>query len=91
MREVSGNQAEDKQEEKKMKLTKWNDMEEKTKKQVLSRYVLRHHAIGEGKYYKDENAWCEDHAFYVTKSGRLSLSHRHCEPHYLADNSKIGA
>jgi len=34
--------------------------------------------------------WLREHAFHVTKDGRLSLRHHHAEPHYMADDWKKG-
>ena len=34
--------------------------------------------------------WLREHAFHVTKDGRLSLRHHHAEPYYMADDWKKG-
>jgi len=68
-----------------MRLIKGENLTEKQLQQVKSAYVHRFTAIGEGKYYKDENAWVKDHAFYFTKGDKLSRKHNHCEPHYMAE------
>lgn len=34
--------------------------------------------------------WLREHAFHVTKDGRLSLKHHHAEPYYMADDWKKG-
>lgn len=67
-----------------MKIVKWEDLNDACKKDVLARYVYRHTAIGEGKHYKTEHDWCIDHAFHVTKEGRLSNKHKFCEPSFIA-------
>lgn len=68
-----------------MKLVKGKDLTQKQREEVFSRYVYRHLAIGEGKYYKSDNAWLVDHAFHVKNDGDLGNKHKFCEPHYLAD------
>lgn len=57
-------------------LIKGKDLNDKQRAQVLAAYVYRHHAIGEGKHYPNEQAWLVDHAFYFVKDGsRLALNH----------------
>lgn len=49
-------------------------------------------SVHDGKTWHEYHAplvsdaeWLAAHAFYVTKAGRLSNRHSHCEPHYLAN------
>jgi hypothetical protein len=37
-----------------------------------------------------DEQWLREHAFHVTKDGRLSLRHHHAEPYYMADDWKKG-
>jgi hypothetical protein len=53
--------------------------------EVFSAFVHRHLAIGPGRYYPTETAWLHDHAFYITRGGRLALRPAHCEPAFLAE------
>jgi len=34
--------------------------------------------------------WLREHAFHVTKAGKLDVRHAHAEPHYMADDWKKG-
>ena len=32
-----------------------------------------------------DEEWIIDHAFYMTKGGKLDKNHRHCEPSYMTE------
>lgn len=68
-----------------MKLVKGANLTQSQREKVLSAFVHRHLAIGEGKYYKTEQDWILDHAFYFRKDGELPLKPKHCEPAFLGD------
>lgn len=69
----------------KAKLIKGKDLSKNQRSQILSRYIYRHLAIGEGKYYKTEQDWLFDHAFYFKQNGQLDERYNHCEPHYITE------
>lgn len=69
-----------------MKLVKGKDLSDAQRQEVMRAFVHRGYSIGVGKHYATDDAWIIDHAFYMTKSGRLSLRAVRCEPHYLADS-----
>jgi hypothetical protein len=62
-----------------MNLVKGENLTPKQLSEVKARYIYRHLAIGADKYYPNEQAWINDHAFYVRKDGTLSNLHKHCE------------
>ena len=68
-----------------MQLVKGADLSPMQKRQVLSAFVYRHLAIGEGKHYASEEAWVNDHAFYFTKRGDLANRPKFAEPAFMAD------
>lgn len=72
-----------------MKLVKGNELSNELKQQVLAAYVHRNtvehpYPIAGGKQLTD-NEWLANNLFYITKAGKLSLKHSHCEPEWLAD------
>lgn len=67
-------------------LIKGQNLTERQRREVLMCYINRHHAIGEGGYYANDEAWLRDHAFHFVKDGsRLARNRHHCEPSFLAD------
>lgn len=77
-----------------MRLVKGNELLPSTQRAVLSSFTYR--LTVENGYPKrnpcgarvpaiSDAQWLKEHAFYVTKDGRLSRAHRHCEPHYMAE------
>lgn len=64
-----------------MKLIKGEHLSSEQKSQVLRAYVHRHLDTTS----KSDAEWLGKHAFYFTKSGRLSAKHNHCEPSFMAD------
>jgi hypothetical protein len=67
-----------------MKLIRGDKLSHSLKREVLARYVHRHLAR---KAWPTDEAYLAGHAFYVTKAGRLSNKHRHCEPAFFAEAS----
>lgn len=67
-----------------MKLIKGTDLTPKQVQEVKDRFVYRHLAIGDGKYYPTELHWIYGHAFYIRKDGHIADRPNHCEPDYLA-------
>jgi hypothetical protein len=68
-----------------MKLIKGENLTRQQVTEVKARYVNRFLAIGDGKYYRDEESWIKDHAFHVRKDGKLSNRHHRCEPAFMGD------
>jgi hypothetical protein len=66
-----------------MKLIEGSKLTPSQAAQVRAAFVHRWHAIGEGKYYQNEQAWLNDHSFWFTKVGRLARR-RYAEPAWLA-------
>lgn len=64
------------------RLIKGDALSSDLRRQVLARYVMRHHSA---IWQNSDEVWLAQHAFYVTKDGRLDERYRHCEPAYLAD------
>lgn len=64
-----------------MKLIRGNQLSAAVRAQVLSAFVYRHLDTTT----TSDNEWLATKAFYVTAKDSLSLRHRHCEPHYLAE------
>ena len=69
-----------------MKLIRGNRLTEGNKKEVLAAYVHRH-LDPRGK---TDAEFLGEHAFYITKGGRLSRAHKHCEPACLAETGEMG-
>lgn len=67
-------------------LIKGKDLNKSQRNEVFINFVYRFHSIGPDKYYKTEQDWLNDHAFYFVKDGsRLSARHKHCVPAFMAD------
>lgn len=67
-----------------MQLIKGSELTASQISQVKAAFIYRHAAIGEGLWYKTEQAWIEDHAFYFTKAGNLSRRHKFAQPWFMA-------
>lgn len=63
------------------RLVKYSQLSEAAKREVRARYVHWHYDTTSRTFEE----WASKKAFYVTKTGRLSNRHRHCEPARLAD------
>lgn len=79
-----------------MKLIKGNKLNADQKRQVLAAYIHRwtvenpnpciiKRRQGMTIPLLTDEQWLAEHAFYFTKSGRLALNRRHCEPAFMAD------
>lgn len=73
-----------------MKLTKGADLTPEQRRLVFEKYVHRNTLEQPFKRglcipVLTDKEWIERLSFYITKSGRLSLRHKHCEPDFLAD------
>jgi hypothetical protein len=66
-----------------MTLIKGNQLSADQKRQVLAAYVNRHLDTTS----RSDSEWLEKHAFYFTRSGQLSMKHKHCEPAFTAEMS----
>jgi hypothetical protein len=63
------------------RLVRGTDLTDSLRREVLSRYVNRHHDTTS----KTDSDWLAKKAFYVTKDGRLDNRYHHCEPAFMAD------
>lgn len=75
------------------RLIKGTNLNSKQREQVLSAFVHRNtlekpcKAVGVTPKQTDKQ-WLDEHAFYFIKDGsRLNSRIKHCEPHYLADET----
>lgn len=73
-----------------MKLTKGTALTRDQRAEVLRRFIHRNTRelpcpIVGAPVTQTDAEWIADHAFYVTKAGRLANNRRFAEPHYLAD------
>jgi hypothetical protein len=65
-----------------MRLVHGDRLPDDARREALARFVHRY--LGR-KVWPTDAEWLAGHAFYVTKSGRLSRSHHHCEPAFMAE------
>jgi hypothetical protein len=78
---------------------------EHLKREVLNSFPYRWTKENEGRaryFYKygkvdpprseliSDEQWLREHAFHVTKAGKLDARHAHAEPHFMADDWKKG-
>lgn len=64
-----------------MQLISGSKLSDAQRREVLAVYVHRHLDTTS----KSDAEWIAKHAFYITKAGRLSRKHNHCEPAFLAE------
>lgn len=77
-----------------MRLIKGSELTQQTKREVLASFVYRptiengyprHNPCGARVPAVSDEQWLKEHAFYVTKQGRLALNRHYAKPAFMVE------